>query len=110
MFFMFQAGEVLRIVVIRVALLLAGEQYTPVHIGQSTVNLAAVEDSMAALAQTEVIPYVVLAASAAAEVVDLQPSPPVRLWPPADGAAPMLLHPSDQRSALILVHCDAPGT
>lgn len=62
---------------------------------------------MAAFAQSEVIPDVMLAAGAADDVMDLKSPSPIGLRPPTDAACPVEGRPVNEGSALGLVHAIA---
>jgi len=55
---MLQRGEECGIVVIRVALLLNPQEYTPVYVWLATVNFPAVINAVTPFAQTQVLPNV----------------------------------------------------
>lgn len=94
-----QGGKELRIEKIRVRFLLRSEEYTFVQIGKATIDLPAMENSVAPLAKRKQAPPVMLARGTLLEVVYLHAAPAVRLRPPAHGAGSEELGKLAQNSA-----------
>jgi hypothetical protein len=59
---------------------------------------------MIAMTKANVIPHIVLATTAADDVMNVQFPAAIGLRPPADRAAAMQLHPLKQRGLLLLIH------
>jgi hypothetical protein len=103
-FLVLKSGKKQGVIVLRVALLLNPKQCSFVQVRLSTENLSAVVHPMAARAEAQVIPDVMLATGTTDNVVNLQAAATIGLRPPAHSTAAVQFNPRQQFLLLSLVH------